>query len=223
MPAAISGPLVAEVTLPSTTTLAKMKACVYRGIRDSDMEFAPPGDIVAYINEGYLDLCSRLRLVQKEASGTTTAAGLIPFPSDYIELDTIQIGTQDLQEATDVVFDSYKVPGSTPPVTLYRFWGTNIETYPAQESVAYTLRYVGQPTELANDSDLFTYLPKELEIRVCRYARAQVHATMHEQDQADREMEVYLRGLPDYPRAAHRLGIGPDQLTPQASYFLDDA
>lgn len=196
-----------------------MRNCVYRGLRDDDRQMITPGDADFYINEGYVDLCTRLRLVKVQFSGTTTAQGTIPFPTDYVELDTIAIGTQNLQEATDAVFDSYRIPGGVPPLTLYRFFQTNIETYPVQASTAYTIRYAARPPKLAADTDVFTYLPPEMEIRVCRYARAEALHTMGEDTQGARNMDIYLRGLPDLPRAAHRWGNGPDQLTPQASYF----
>jgi hypothetical protein len=225
MPDSVSGPLVVS-ELPGVSggtafgaTLEQLRACVRMGIRDDGMQFIPDGDIDFFLNEGYLDLTSRLRLYKKEFSGTTTSTGTIPFPADYIELTSLAIGTQSLQEATDVVFDSYRVPSGVPPITLYRFFGTNIETYPVQASTAYTIRYVARPPKLTVDSDIFMYLPAEMETRLCSYGRAQARWLMEEPEIADRYMEVYLRGLPDVPRAAHRWGNGPDQLTPQASYF----
>lgn len=225
MPSAVSGPLVIPQVpaAPGTATLAQIRNCVRRGLRDDDGEFITSGDADFYINEGYVDLCTRLRLLKVEFSGTTTSTGTIPFPTDYVELTTIQIGTQSLQEATDAVFDSYRVNSGVPPITFYRMFRTNIETYPVQASKAYTIRYVARPPKLASDTDVFTHLPQELEIRVCRYARAEANFLMGDDAQGQRNMDVYLRGLPDLPRAAHRWGNGPDQLTPQTSYFETDA
>jgi hypothetical protein len=220
MPDAVSGPLIVPSSLVvGTTTLADMRQCVRRGIRDDDRQMVPTADVDFWLNEGYLDLCSRLRLVQTEFSGTTTSTGTIPFPADYVETVHLEIGTTPLQEATDDVFESYQQFNGTPAVTLYRYFGTNIETYPVKASAAYTIRYVGKPTKLINDADAFTSLPSELEVRLCRYARAQAHYILGDTSDADREMEVYSRGLPDYPRAMNRRGIGPNQLVPQQSYF----
>ncbi len=218
----VLGPLVVTDVTPQSTasTLGSLVQKVYSGLREDLRSFVTKQAIVDFLNEGYMDLALRLRLVHKTDAGTTTSTGTIPFPADYFETQNLEIGSLDLGEVSDGVFESWKVPGDFPGgVTLFRYFGTNIETYPAAVSTAYTHRYHARPPLLTADSDVFTYLPPELEQRLISYARGQCHYLQDEPDIGDRYMGLYQTGLPSVPRVSGRWGKGPRTLVPAASPF----
>jgi len=196
---------------------------VYMGLRDTDQTFFTPTQVGNYLNEGYLDIASRLRLLRSEVTGTVGTDGTIPFPADYVEFLSLTIGSLFLAEVSNQVFDSYSTTGDTPAATIYRFFGTNIETYPTTDtaSASYTLRYAALPPKLdvASTTATFTYLPGELDRRIVAYARAQCRYLDGDTGEADRLMSTYERGLPDEPRAMARWGRGPDSLVPEPGYF----
>jgi len=175
-----------------------------------------------FLNEGYLDISSRLRLLKAETTGTTTATGTIPFPTGYIEVESLWLGTTLTVEVPDDVFDSYKIPAIVPDSIIYRIFNGNFELYGDSteiESTAYTLRFVKIPTKLSIDTETFTALPAELEVRLANYARAHLRWLGGDFDDGDRYMEIYRSGLPDYPRSQYRTGKGPSQFTPAPGVF----
>lgn len=203
------------------STLAGLTTQVYMGLRDSDQNFFTEAQVWNYLNEGYLDLATRLRLLRLEVSGTTASDGTIPFPADYVGFGSLVIGTIALAEVSSDIFDSYLIPSDTPEITLFRFFGTDIETYPTDDtaSAAYTLRYIALPPKLDAGTDEFTYLPPELDRRLVAYARAQCRFVEGDVNEADRLMQTYESGIPDTPRAMSRWGRGPDSLVPMPGYF----
>lgn len=226
-------------TLPSSSqtynsTLAQMRAKVYMGLRDDQQQFLPADMVNEFLNEGYLDLVARLRLCTAEATGTTTSAAKIPFPTSPVfqEIQSLALTTLGVipNEVSDDVYDSWRVPGNDPGLIIYRIFDSNIELYPDSATIsgtngvstAYRLRYAGIPTRLVNDTDLFTYLPAEVESRLVAYARSQARYIEGDQADGDRYMQVYENGLPGRPRAEYRLGKGVNAFILAPSVFDDD-
>ncbi len=220
------GPLIIP-TLPVTTqtfnsTLLQMRNKVYMGLRDDSQQFITPGMVNEFLNEGYLDLCARLRLSQATATGSSSATdGTVTLPTDFIEPTTFSMGAVPLQEATNDLFDSYALVGVAPSTVFYRFYNNKIETYPQQKNVAYILKYTQVPTRLINDTDVFADLPAELEIRLVHYGRGQCRYIEGDQADGDRYMAIYNAGIPSVPRAAFRFGRGPNELVPASGVFDD--
>jgi len=225
----VTGPLIIP-TLPAAgspsynSTLKQLRDRVYMTLRDSDHQFMTPEMIDYFLTEGYLDICARLRLNKAEVSSTTTSDSKIPFPTGYIEVDQegLTLGTRIASEVTSDQFDSYAVPGNTVDYIIYRIFNGNIELYSTSlttANTAYKLRYVKIPTKPSVDSDVFSVLPAELEVRLVNYARAHARYVSGDMDDGDRYMAIYRAGIPDYPRASQRFGHGPAQMVPMPGVF----
>lgn len=225
----VQGPLIIP-TLPGAgspsynSTLKQLRDRVYFTLRDSDRQFAMPEMIDYWLTEGYLDICSRLRLNKAEVTGSTTSTSTIPFPTSYIEVDNegLSLGTVVAMEVTSDQFDSYAIPNNTVDYIIYRVFNGNLELYSTSLTTAstpYKLRYVKVPTKPSLDTDVFSALPAELEVRLINYARAHARYMSGDMDDGDRYMAIYRAGIPDYPRASQRFGHGPAQMVPMPGVF----
>ena len=187
-------------------TLAKLRSLVYAVLRDDERSFVEPWFVDAMLNEAYIDLVARLRLKPTEATGTTSATGTITVPTNFIELIDLHVGTVFIPFVPDPTFQFFAVPGQTLDSTIARMDGqSTIETYPAEVSQAYTLRYAARPVEMLSDGDAPSDISRELVPRIVHYARA--HAKWQEgmQDEGDRYMALYEQGLPTQPRDQFKL------------------
>ena len=209
------------------STLQSLKRRVYAVLRDSEKSFVEDQEVEDLLNEAYLDLTARLRLLRKEATGTTTATGTITLPTDYIEmvwLSVLPTVTSEYQEhvewADDRVFDSWRLPGDTPESLLARIFNGTIETYPVAASCAYTMRYVYKPTALDSAADEPS-IPEELQVRMVNYARGHTKYKEGEIDEGDRYLALYEQGLPSSPMSSHRERPGPINMTPAPGWAED--
>ena len=193
----------AGATLP---TLSRLRSLVYAPLRDDERSFVEPWFVDAMLNEAYIDIVARLRLKPTEISASTSAGGLITVPADYIELIDLWIGTDPVGFVTDPNFQFFAVQQNSIDGIIARMDGqSTIETYPAQASKSYTLRYAARPTEMIADGDTPLSISRELCPRIVNYARA--HAKWQEgmNDEGDRYMGLYEQGLPTSPRDQFKL------------------
>ena len=203
-------------------TLEEMRDRVFYVLRDSERAFTTATEIDYWLNEGYLDINARLRLNQKEATGTTDATtGTVTLPSDYLEHVDFWIGDVHPVFVDHDVFLSWEESGESLETAeaISRVWNGYIETYPLTTSEAYTLYYIGQPTQLTAAGHQPSSLTPELAVRVINYARAQAKWKEGEADEGDRYYSLYTEGLPGQPRLTHRKHPGRVDFIPDASPF----
>jgi hypothetical protein len=199
--------------------LQDLRRRVFSVLRDSEKSFTEDQDVEDLLNEAYLDLTARLRLLRKEATGTTSSTGTVALPTDFIEpvwFSVLPSSSSDnhvvVEFTDDAVFDSWRLSESEPSNVLGRIYNGTIETYPVVVSLAYTLRYVYTPTTLdsVGDSPL---IPAELQVRMVNYARAHCKYKEGEMAEGDRYLSMYEDGLPTAPLGARRERPGPFNLT----------
>jgi len=203
--------------------LASMKRRVYAVLRDSEKAFVLDENVEDWLNESYLDVAARTRCLRKEVTGSTTAAGSVTLPADYLQTEWLSVddsnGNETKVEFVDnQVFDSWRLGGGTPTNQLARIYNGAIETYPVAVSVSYTLRYVYEPTPMSAGSDE-PDLPSELHIRLVNYARAHAKYQEGELEEGDRYMALYEAGMPGPPLAGLREKPGPFDLRPPSGFW----
>jgi hypothetical protein len=198
---------------------------VYAVLRDSEKAFVIQEEVEDWINEAIVDLNSRLRILRKETTGTTSSTGTITLPTDYVETVWLSVLPSSLSDAqtvveftNDEVFDSYRLPAKLPANQLARVYGGTLETYPVVESQAYTWRYVYKPPVLDSAADSTT-LPAELDVRIVNYARAHGKYKEGEIDEGDRYLALYESYLPSPSIAGLRERPGKLGLVPVPGVF----
>lgn len=180
------------------STLKQIRDRIYHGLGEFDRDVVDEEQVEGIVNDAYLDLCGRLRLNQSVVEDVTTEAGTVTVPPDFQDLVELRIGALPLQESTSDAFNSWKVSGGRPGVVLYRLVGSEIQTYPTDDTVntKYELRYVATPRKLEDDSDLFVALPLEFEPKLVSYSNAHLMWLVGNTQSGDRFMTSYLAGLP---------------------------
>jgi hypothetical protein len=220
----MSGEGVAGYT-PSASalpTLAQLRSRVYAPLRDSERSFVEPWFVDQLLNEAYLDLCARLRLYEKTATGTVAAAGIITYPTDLVEVKNLWLATATLpvQFVDADTFLAWANPATDAPYRdIARVTGATFETYPSAEGIDYTLEYVARPTEMVAESDTPALLTIELVPRIVNYARAYAKWQEGESQEGDKFMALFEQGLPGAPREAWRRNPGPFTMIPEAGPF----
>jgi hypothetical protein len=204
-------------------TFTNMVARVRNALRDSEAVFITDAMIGEWINEAYLDLCARLPLLRKDATGTTSSTGTITLPADFISLLSLRIDDTSGDTfvtpiyATDDIFLSYRSPDVIPAPTLYRIWEGVIETWPEQQSLTYYMEYAYKPDELSGSDE--PVIAEELHVRLVNYARAHAKLIEGETEESDRYMSLYIEGLPTAPTSMRRERPGPFNLVPEPNYW----
>lgn len=191
-------------------------------LRDTDRVFVTETMVHRWINEAYLDLNARLRLKQSSVDGTTSDAGVITLPTDFVEMMSLWFTSTPATVVDDYVFESYSEPATTvldSNTILVRYFGGQFETYPVVISDDYTLRYVARPTLLSANGDQPTALTPELCVRLRKYALAEAYQKEGEGQLAAAAMAEYLEGLPGRPRAGHRQRPASIDLIPSPGPF----
>jgi hypothetical protein len=62
-----------------------LEADVYVAIRDTDKQFVTSTEVKPWINQGYLDLAARLKVLRPDSTGTVGADGDVDCPADFTE------------------------------------------------------------------------------------------------------------------------------------------
>lgn len=203
--------------------LAQIRSRVRSVVRDTAGAFITDAEITEWTNEAQLDLVARMELLQKQAAGVT-AGNTIALPADLLDVISLRLGTADGNVAfvdTDTWFD-FSDAGATPPKTLGRPFGNNLELYPTPTTgTAYSLRYVVKPAPLVNDSDT-PEIPEELHVRLVNYDRAHAKIKAAELQEGNTYMALYEAGLPSSPRGKRRQFPGPLSLAPVPGVIDED-
>jgi hypothetical protein len=220
----IEGAVAGASDLPN---LVKLRTLVYAALRDTERSFNEPWFVDEMLNEGYFDLNARLRLNKQEATGTTTADGEVPFPTDLVELESLYIAGSPVSFVDDDSFLSFQQAGVLP-------YGTNdvsvllgrvhqgshmFETFPAAASYDYVLEYIARPDVMAAESDTPEVLTKELVPRIVNYARAYCKWQEDAEQEGAKFMALYEQGLPGAPRDAFRRKPFPMSMIPEPGPF----
>lgn len=211
-------------TLPS---LAKLRQLVTGPLRDTNSEFFEDWFVNDMLNEAYVDLNARLRLNKKEASGSTTSAGKITIPSDLVEVENLFISSVPASFVDDDTFRSFEMAAVSPyglndeiaQLVRVNVAASVFETFPAANTLAYELEYVGRPTLMSLDTDTPSVLTRELIPRIVNYARAHCYWSDGRESEGARAMALYEQGLPGAPREAFRRRPFPMSLIPESGPF----
>lgn len=205
-------------------TFSKMKASVYSVLRDSEKTFVADAQVGEWLNEAYLDLCARLRIYRKEATGTLDGSGKVAKPANYLEMQFMAIKPTgedrygELVFVDDSVFNSYELSGSVPSLTIARVFDGSIETYPKKAGALYKMRYAAKPVPLDKAGDE-PAIPEELHIRMVNYARAHAKYQEGEQSEGDRYFMLYSEGLPSATIGVIGERPGPLNITPEPQWW----
>jgi hypothetical protein len=204
-------------------TYTEMVASVRNTLRDSEAVFITDAMIGEWINEAYRDICARLPLLRKDATGTTSTTGRITLPSDFISIQTLRIDDDSGETfntpvwVPDDIFLSYRNPDVIPGATLYRIFEGTIETWPQQEELEYFLEYTYKPADISGSTE--PLIPEELHVRLINYARAHAKYVEGELQEGDRYMALYVENLPLASSSMRRERPGPFEMVPAPSYW----
>jgi hypothetical protein len=192
--------------------------------RDSAGGFIDDDDVVAWINEAYADIASRLSVMQRTDNGTTSGSITLPTTdgSFTVEVLSLRFGVTDVQFVSDSVFNSWADSTSTPPTTLARVWEGRIDLYPVPNAQDYEIRVAFIPSPLRQSSDKHV-LPLQLERKLIEYAVSQAKLKDEDYAGSDRWFLKYEQGLPQVSTARTVQMPGPMSFQPEPTYFEDDA
>lgn len=191
-----------------------MRARVFAVVEDSSQSYVTQGEVDDWLNEAYLDIVARLKLLTTEQSstmgsaGTSVANGTIDLATDAISVLSVRLGTDDARFVDDELFWSYEDEGGVPENTFFRVFNDKIELYPKpSDGQAFRVRYVKKPTALSLGTDS-PAIQEELQKKMVRYAQAHARLKEGHEGQSDRYMAMYEDGLPPLtPR--NRMTPGP--------------
>lgn len=203
---------------------AELLKAAYAPLRDNDRKQIDQDDMTDLLNDAYVDLATRLELLVKEKTGTTSGNTLaIPDGTAAdpaaIRIEQLRVAGKEVEFTDQQTWQSWSDAASTPTRTLARPFGSNIELYPTPTTgSAYALRYVyipsgtTQATRRLDDPTDVPLLPAHLHRKLVVYAQAEAYAILGELDKHDRAQAKYEAGLPP-PRLGGGLRFpSPDSL-----------
>src|SRR5512134_1267731 len=109
--------------------LGQMREMVREAVRDANGNFVKDWELDGWVNEAYADLAARLRLFQKQTTGSVT--GGLAVPADLVEIQVYRVGSQEVEFVDDDTFWAYQDEGSDVSHPLGRIFNKVIETYPS--------------------------------------------------------------------------------------------
>ena len=189
--------------------LQTMKDRVYAVLQDTNRLYITDDEVEAWLNDAQMELVARLGEINSvEASGTVAVEDL-PIPAGLIEIKQLELDGAPCQAVPSSEFEYWLDNAGSPPLTLFRVFGANIELYPAPTtSTAYRLRYTKEPTVLVNDGDT-PEVPGHLHMKLVYWARAQARWKEGEAGLGDRDMAFFEDGLPSSAAGMARGRPGP--------------
>lgn len=204
-----------------TLALSELRDRVYALCMDSARTYIDPSEVDDWLNEAYIDVAVRLKLIKGTASGTTSAGGLITLPADSSELIALRLPNlpDDIEFVDNKTFLETKDTNAYVFPTQGRVFNGQIELIPAPSTgTAYELKYVKVPTALSADEDV-TLLPREVDQRLVWYALAFAKLKEGEMGQHDRFFNMYEMGLPPSPLGLWKDRPGPMTLVPDDDHW----
>ena len=154
-------------------TLAQLKTLVRDLIRDNINYDATAPDsqsalnytetqVVDAINYAIKNYCDKTGATYLEENATLTAAGLAPIPSDYIRVLGVEYSNKELVQSTDDLENMKDDQWETRTGTVTRRWvmwsGSHVKLTPILSAWSggtsqCAIKFIEQPTALANDAD----------------------------------------------------------------------
>jgi hypothetical protein len=202
-----------------------METSVFAVLRDTSKTFVLSTEVKEWLNEAYLDMVARTGLLRKQATGSTSATGTVTLPSDFINMTSFWVASDDPsindepEFVRDDIFLSHRNNNTTLDTTIFRIFNGVIQTYPALVSSSYVLEYVYKPPALSAGGDV-PLIPEELHVKLIHYARAHAKWKEGEETEGDRYYSLYNQGLQPVPAdAARRENPGPFDLVPIPDYW----
>lgn len=195
--------------------------------RDDDGTFVTNADILGWLNEGLVDLATRLELFDREQTGTTAGASIaFPVsPQNIVRIISLELGTayaDDVEFVAADVFDAWSEAGSSPGHTLARVFNESIELYPAPATgTAYRLRHKRIPVLFDSGDDALP-VPVELERKLGEYGIWKALMKLGRTDDATLWLQLYSDGLPGAALGRKRTSSGPFTVTRQLNVWDTD-
>lgn len=208
---------------PIGCTLAELRQSVRTVTKDSMGVAISDDDIDGWLNEAQRDIATRLAILQREAVGTSDSNGRVPLPSDLITLHWLKFdgANSEVQFVNDSVFMSWLDDPATSQsmsTVLGRIFAEQVETFPAQATAGYTLRYQYDPAEMILDTDKSS-LTRYFCPKMVNYARAHAMYKDGDGNMGDRYLVMYERDLPSGAYGRGRLAPGPMTMSFQRGPF----
>lgn len=180
---------------------AELRERVYAFLHDAPRSYFTEEDVDGWLQEGLDDLSSRLRITQKQATGTTN--GTIPLPDDFGELVSLQVGSDSIKWVSN---DTFSAASGSDVGNIGRIFNRQIELGSVGEDGSYTLRY------WSSDGDL-NLIRGGLKIRLVNYALSRAKAKTEDFRAAEYYLGLYERGLPAPNDSSVNAPILPDGMT----------
>jgi len=197
-----------------------MRSRVRSVVRDTAGTFVTDTDVNNWLEEASLDVATRLKALQEEATEadlTETSNGF-ELPADFLGVISLRLGADDVHFLDAFGWSDWSDSGATPPRTLGRIFNNQIELYPTPDSgFTYTLRYYRKAAALSDSEE--AELPESFHIKLVNYARAHAKYKDDRGDEGDRYMGMYEQGLPQVSREKDRLFPTPAGWTPEPGPF----
>lgn len=197
--------------------LTELRSRVRALLEDSAGNYIVDGEIDDWLNEAYLDISARERLLHAETSGTTSGNS-IALPSTFVSVISLRLGTTDVHFVDDDLWWAYSDEAADPDTTLGRVFNETIELYPTPTTgTAYKIRYVKKPTALSAGADV-PAIPEELHKKLVFYATSRGKLKEGQEGMSDRYLAMYEEGLSPL-NSRSRVVPGPFNITMQAGPF----
>jgi hypothetical protein len=172
-------------------------------------------DIVAFLNEGLVDLAARLELFEREVLDTTDGTAFIAFPTSLdgvVRIIALELGdgyVDDVVWTSRADFDLVRDTDSTPGLVLGHVFNERIELYPTPATgTPYRLTYKRLPT-MPDSGDDDVGVPPELERKLREYATWKALMKLGRLEDALVWHQLYEDGLPVPALARKRTLPGP--------------
>lgn len=208
--------------------LLELRSRVYSQIRDHDRVFIEAGDVDDWLNEAYVDLASRLDVIEFEVQGLTTGNPSLPFPDvesfpEVLRPMILRLGTEDVEFVDSDTFYAWADVGAIPAHTIAYIFNNVILLHPNPEAdIDFVFRYSSSPEPLVNDTDE-PLVPSYMQTKMVRYAQAQAWYKTDEITRGDRALASYEQGLPPVPGGRDKTIPGPVTLMMEPGPFDVDS
>jgi hypothetical protein len=185
--------------------LGEMVDQAFVHIQDSARSYIREDSVIGWLNEAMFDLDARYRVTVKQATGTFTD-NTITLPTGVLDIDFLRVGSQsvDTDFLTDTDFNLLAYGTSQPTISVARRYGTTVEVYPTPDvGTAWTLRYLGEPTALADNADV-PALPTVLHRKMVLFAASEALFQEGNYELGGMKRSDYESDLPMAPAAILR-------------------
>jgi hypothetical protein len=192
--------------------VSEIERRVFSHLRDAGKTFVEYEDFLDWLNDAYVDIVSRLRLIQTEKTGTfADATGILDFSTwdpELVQVDWMRIAGTDVEWRDSDDWNRFSDDGAAPSVILGREYALKLEFTPAPASgTAYTVRYYSSPPALV-ERDETPNIPTHLHRKLVAYCVWQAKLKLGYDDEALTWQADYERNLPEPLRGRLRLRPG---------------